>query len=829
MGAHFSVMADDITFNPKMLGLESQDTGSVNLDYFSRQNGAAPGDYIVDLYLNDSYVDSRRVTFVVDKKDSKTVRPAFSMAQLKAMGIVVPSEVKVADENEPLPDALDSYIPQARTQFTVKKLRLDLSVPQAALNGQSNGIVAPELWDQGINAVLLNYNYSGSQSQDLKGGGDSRNDFLGIHSGLNVGAWRLRYNGSVTHSSDSGSGQQQDNQTQWQSINTYLQRSYPFWQGSELSVGQYSTPGNVFDSIPFSGVQLASDDDMLPDSMQSFAPKISGIARTTSLITIKQNGNVVYQTTVAPGPYALNDLFSAGQGGDLQVTVRETDGQTTEYTVPFNTLPVLQHEGRYKYALTAGEYHSGNSNTQKAPFFQGTLNAGLPAMFTGFGGIQYADNYTSGSLGIGQNMGRVGALSLNVTQAKSQFEHSTATGRKTSLQYQKSVSATNTTINTTFDRYTEDYFSFSARQDIDSDSGSEVDIYNRTHNKKQGISLSVSQNTDGWGAFSVSGYAHSYYGTANKEKNWQVSYNNSFAGISYTLAYSETKNPDAGDADKRFSLNLSVPLDRFLNNNAMWLNYSMNTTKQGATSHQVGLSGTALEENNLSYNVSQGYTSGEDATAQSGSASLNYKGGYGEANVGYNYDSDSRQLNYGVQGGMLLHQHGLTLSQPLNDTVALVQAPGAENVRIENNNGVRTDWRGYTVVPYLQPYRKNRIYLDSRTFGEGVEMERNINYVTPTKGAVVLANFATHVGRRALVELRTAESKLLPFGADASTMVGQDTVSGIVDESGIVYLAGLSDSGNIKVKWNESDSCEAAYHLPAKTDVAIVRLSLLCR
>ncbi|UMX60812.1 fimbria/pilus outer membrane usher protein [Escherichia coli] len=29
----------------------------------------------------------------------------------------------------------------------------------------------------------------------------------------------------------------------------------------------------------------------------------------------------------------------------------------------------------------------------------------------------------------------------------------------------------------------------------------------------------------------------------------------------------------------------------------------------------------------------------------------------------------------------------------------LIAAPGAENTRVANSTGLKTDWRGYTVVP----------------------------------------------------------------------------------------------------------------------------------
>ncbi|MBW6086650.1 fimbria/pilus outer membrane usher protein [Escherichia coli] len=43
-----------------------------------------------------------------------------------------------------------------------------------------------------------------------------------------------------------------------------------------------------FDSVSFRGVQLASDDNMLPDSLKGFAPVVRGIAKSNAQITIKQ-------------------------------------------------------------------------------------------------------------------------------------------------------------------------------------------------------------------------------------------------------------------------------------------------------------------------------------------------------------------------------------------------------------------------------------------------------------------------------------------------------------------------------------------------------------
>ncbi|MCP2006234.1 UNVERIFIED_ORG: outer membrane usher protein [Buttiauxella agrestis ATCC 33320] len=822
----------EVKFNPKMLGLESDEVKNIDLDYFSKQGGQTPGPYEVDIYLNQNYIDTRRINFVADKDHKGSIRPEFSLKQLSELGIKVDSSTKIVDESSPLPEAIGKYVSSATAVFNVKNLKLEIAVPQLSLDRVAKGSISPELWDDGINALLLNYNYNGSQSRDLNGNGDSENDFLGIHSGINLKAWRLRYDGNLTRSetsNDGDSSNNNDNGLHWNSLNTYLQRNFNVLQGSQMTLGEYNTLGDLFDSMQFTGMQFASDDDMLPDTMQSFAPTISGIARTTSLLTIRQRGNVVYQTTVPAGPYSIGDLYSTGGSGDLQVTLKGSDGQINEYTVPYSTLPILQREGRYKFSLTGGKYRTGNDNSESPDFLEGTLRAGLPGEFTIYGGTQYSEKYNSYLFGLGKDIGNMGAISLDSTYSNSDLDDESVSGTKNRLQYQKEFTSTDSTFNLAINKYSSGYYSFSDRQDENSTSGSDLEIFDRTHSKKDEYSMSLTQHFQEWGSISFSGYTKSYYDSNDDEKNWQVSYAGNIAYVNYSIAYSETDNSSITDKDKVLSLNLSVPLDRLLSNNSMWLNYNMSSEKHGKTSHNIGLSGTMLDDKNLSYSVTQGISSGDDSSGNSGVANMNYKGGYGNGNLGYSYDPDSRQISYGIQGGMLLHADGITLSQPMNETVVLVKAPGASNVRVENNSGVHTDWRGYTVVPYAQPYRKNRVYLDTRTFGNDIDMDKNINYVIPTKGAVVLAKYSTKVGHRALFRIKDILGKAVPFGAIASVDNGDSNITGIVDESGIVYLTGLSDTGVITIKWNDRDHCSAGFNLPSSDNNSVEQQDLVCK
>ncbi|MGH8357373.1 MAG: fimbria/pilus outer membrane usher protein, partial [Pseudomonas sp.] len=184
--------------------------------------------------------------------------------------------------------------------------------------------------------------------------------------------------------------------------------------------------------------------------------------------------------------------------------------------------------------------------------------------------------------------------------------------------------------------------------------------------------------------------------------------------------------------------------------------------------------------------------------------------------IGYSTSEDYSQVYYGVSGGVLAHADGVTFSQPLNDTMVLIKVPGAEHVAVENQTGIRTDWRGYAVLPYATDYRENRIALNTNSLANNIELEDPILSVVPTRGAVVRADFKARVGMKVLMTL-THNDKPVPFGSIAS--YGEGLGGSIVAEGGQVYLTGLSPTGQVNVKWGDgtNDRCIATYSLPAES------------
>ena len=835
----FFVQAE-LYFNPRFL---ADDPAAVaDLSGFEKGQELPPGTYRVDIYLNDGYMTTRDVTFNAPE-DGHGLMPCLTRGQLASMGLNVAAvdglHALAADACVPLTE----MIKEATIRLDVGQQRLYLTIPQAFMGNQARGYIPPELWDNGITAGLLNYNFTGNRVQNTVGG-SSQYAYLNLQSGLNVGPWRLRDNSTWSHSSGS------QNENKWQHINTWLERDITALR-SRLTLGDSYTNGDIFDGINFRGAQLASDDNMLPDSQKGFAPVIHGIARGTAQVSIKQNGYEIYHSTVPPGPFTINDLYAAGNGGDLQVTIKEADGSNQTFTVPYSSVPVLQREGHTRYALTAGKYRSGNEQQDDPTFFQGTLMHGLAAGWTLYGGSQLADRYRAFNFGVGKNMGNLGAMSVDITQANATLpDDSQQQGQSVRFLYNKSLNELGTNIQLVGYRYsTRGYFSF-ADTTYQRMSGYSVvtedgpvyvkpkftDYYNLAYSKRGKVQVSVTQQLGRTATLYVSGSQQTYWGTHNADEQFQAGLNMAVDDINWTLSYSLTKNAWQDARDQMLAVNVNIPFSHWLRSDSksVWrhasASYSMSNDLNGRMSNLAGLYGTLLEDNNLSYNVQTGYASGgEGSSGSTGYAALNYRGGYGNANVGYSRSDGIKQLYYGMSGGVLAHANGVTLSQPLNDTVVLVSAPGAKGTKVENQTGIRTDWRGYAVLPYATEYRENRVALDTNSLADNVDLDDAVVNVVPTHGAIVRAEFKAHVGMKLLMTL-IHNGKPVPFGAMVTSDGNQN--GSIVADNGLVYLSGMPLAGKVQVAWGQGANarCEAEYRLPDESQQqSLIQLSATCR
>lgn len=794
-------------FNPELLELGNPGASKTDLSSFE-SGSQAPGTYHVDIVLDDQTIDTRDIEFkaVTDKNGDSDLQPCISVETLKSWGVKTELFPELSKDGT---CANFGAIPQASATLQFSTQRLLISIPQAALSPQARGYVPPEQWDEGITAAMLNYSMSGANNWSRnKNGSDGNSQYANLRPGFNIGPWRLR--NYTTWNRDS------NGQDRWDTVYTYAQRDIIPLK-AQLTAGDSTAPSEVFDSMPFRGAQLASDDDMLPDSMKGYAPVVRGIARTNAQIMIRQNGYVIYQSYVAPGAFEITDMYPTGGAGDLDVTVKEADGSEQHFSVPFASLPLLQREGRLKYAVTGGQYRSYDSSVEKTPFAQATAIYGLPKGFTIYGGLQESSKYQSLAGGIGKNMGDFGAVSVDVTQAWSQPKNELkSNGQSWRARYSKNFVETGTNFAIAGYRYsTSGYYGM---QDVlDSYSNNNL-IAERRRNRME-VTMNQSLGAD-LGSVMLGAVREDYWSNGKTMQSISAGYNNSWRAINYGITYTYSKNGTSDgysqaaryDKDQQIALNISIPLDQFMPKT--WANYSMNASQKTGTTHTVGINGVAMENNSLNWNVQEGY--GTNDVGNTGTANADYRGTYGEVTAGYSYDQNSDRLNYGLQGGIIAHADGITLSQPLGETNVLIKAPGAKGVSVLNQTGVKTDFRGYTVASSVTPFRKNDITLDPQSLANNAELELTTSTVIPTRGAVVRANYIASVGMRVLMTLTQKNGQPVPFGAIVSATNGNRTF--IVGDNGQVYITGLNSDDKLTVKWGggTSDMCNVNYAIPQK-------------
>ncbi|MCT4706575.1 fimbrial biogenesis outer membrane usher protein [Enterobacteriaceae bacterium H16N7] len=823
-------------FNPHLLETDNASAPGMDLSLFAKDE-VPPGHYNVDIYINGNLVDTKTISFrqqthYRNGAPQKDVGACLSTAQLKIWNVRVENYFSKKDKDA---ECVDLYtIPDLQQKIDISQQRFDLSIPQVSLFNTSRGFVSPDRWDEGITAGLLNYTVSGQQDLHQHNGSDSSNQFVSLQPGLNIGPWRLRNYSTYTHS---------QTENDWDSVYTYVSRDIKSLK-SQLMLGQGTTQGGIFDSIGFTGLQMYTDNDMKPDSMQGFAPVVRGVARSNAEVTVYQNGHSIYKTTVPPGPFEFTDMYPTGSSGDLRVVVKESDGSQTSFIIPYATLPVLQREGQVQYGFVAGKTREEGSKNKDFNFVQGSAAWGVGNGVTLYGGyIQAEDKYTNVIVGTGFNMGEAGALSLDASQSSAdvpqpnnyhQQEHHN--GQSYRARYSKTLQQTNTDISVSGYKFsTSGYLSF---QDFmnDWDAGNSSIENGRERNR---FDITVSQNVS-FGTLSLSMYDQSYWNSEHAS-SVNVGFSSSWGPVSYSVNYAHSKNAsgysesDEYDDDRILSVNLSLPFSALSNHEdvqSISANYSLNSSKNGDTTHTVGLSGSALQDHQLNWQVSEGYDA--DAKATNGNVTVGYQSSYADVSAGYSYDDYSRRLNYSLRGGMVAHSNGVTLTRQLNDSVALVETPGVAGMPVSGQTNVSTDLFGNAVVPYVRPYHANQIALntiDSKTENAAID---NVNKtVVPTKGAVVRVRYNTWIGRKAMMTI-AFNGKPVPFGAVVTQSSDNADVkrNSIVGDAGEVYLVGLADKGQLLVKWGDAKNkrCTVDYALDnTDTRADIVFLNGICK
>lgn len=813
-------------FNTAFLSMGDQHADSASLKAVTQGYDILPGNYQFLVYVNKEQIDSRMIEFV-ENTQTKSIIPCIRPEYITDYGILISAEQQNDALNKACID-LKSYIPSAVVSFDAGIQRLDLSIPQLNLEYRPRGYIPKKMLDQGINAAMLNYSLSGShirndQTQDFN------NFYALLNGGFNYGAWRYRNRSSFIS--------QTRNNSQWQSISNKLERDIISLQ-SRLELGDSFTNSDVFDSFSFRGLQVSTDEQQLPYSLQDYAPVVRGVASTNALVEVRQNGYVIYSANVAPGPFELKDIVSAKDSGDLNIRVIENNGQVQQYTQPYSAVPNMLRPGRWKYQLTAGRYRTGNYDNDYEPYLgKATLAYGLNNNFTPYGGLLIAgQHYQSIGAGMGLSLGDFGAFSADVTYAKNELASGESSdGSSFRFLYSKSLNTYGTNFKVIGYRYStrgyydladsvaersqwqNGYYQYSYLQpnynqinNLTDEERRRYALSENYYNKKNQIQISLSQSLGELGQVYLNVNNVDYWNADISQRSWQAGYNTYFKGATIGMYYQNTQGQFI-DSDYSVGLNVSIPLGKPQKNPHNYTStssYSYN--KQSGSNVQTGISGNFLKDKNLQVQAQTGYS---EQNKQSLYFNAAYQGSHADVDTSYNYSDNYQQVSGNLRGGILMHSDGVIFGRELVSNPILIEAKGAKGVRIENQPGLAIASNGYALINASNAYRRNRVALLAEDIGTKINInETIIRDIVPTKDAIVKVKFEVTHGNNLLATLTRANKQPVAIGSIIYDSNNKNL--GMVGINGVSYIVSTQSNARLTTKWGDAEDEQCSFNVP---------------
>jgi len=775
---------------------------------FTHGHALPAGNYHVDLVLNGDWKGRVDLRFEMLAPNERIAQPCFDLDVLDMLGFELGQlgERTLAhlQQGGRLCRALGEWFEGVETYYDRGQLKLLISAPQAVLKREARGFVDPSQWDNGITAGMLDYAYNAYRSQNRNTGSTSSH-YLGLRAGLNLGAWRLRYRASASYGSGHGA--------HYRGNAAWAERAIPKWN-SRLMLGNTVTDGQVFDSLRFTGARLDSDERMRPDSQRGFAPVVRGIAQSNARVSISQLGREIYQTNVPPGAFVIDDLYPTGTGGDLLVSITESDGSVHTFTIAYAATVELLRPGRTLYTLAAGRYDNRSPVSEPA-FVMGTLRHGMSNSLTGYTGLMVAESYSALSGGLAFNL-PIGALATDITFANTRTQTENYRGSSVRATWAKILPVIGTNVTLASYRYSSHGYyqpaeAFALHDQVLYGDPARRGQRMQAQHARNRLVLNANQPLPGsLGYLGITASSQDYWSREGRDTQYQLNYNRSLGKASVSVSASRTYNVFQQRWDNQYMLNMSMPLGAGLPLRTQ----SAYTQRADGQALQTSVSGVLGAERQFGVRAFVSANAPDRRQAQySGGASASWSAP--KAQLGANVSASNRgnrQYGFNLSGGMVAFGGGVMFTPQLGETIGIVEARHAHGAEVTRQaRHLRINKRGYAVVPSLRAYRQNEIGLDPLGLSTDVAIATTSRKVAPTAGAVALIRFETGRGYSLLVSARREDGRHLPFAAQV--LDADHRHVGYISQGGQALLRVHDLQGVLSVHWgpDAAQSCRFAY------------------
>lgn len=782
---------DLVEFNVDVLDVG--DRNNIDLTRFSKDNFVFPGTYLLDVYINGQSLSQQKVTYITDPQDSEKSLVCFTPKQIEMLALKEDALKKI----QAISPECSNILPISGVKINNYEGKLDITIPQAWMKYSDPSWVPPERWDSGVSGLIFDYNLTGSISRSLTTHTNKHSLSAYGQTGFNLGAWRFRADYQANYN------ERGDRKFDWNQFYAYRPLIH---MAAKLTLGEIYLNSQVFDTIRFTGFNLASDERMLPPNLRGYAPQINGIAKSNSKIVVTQAGRVVYETTVPAGPFSIQDLQSSIRG-TLDVKVEGDDGEVSTFQVDTANIPYLTRPGYVRYNASVGKPSRFNHKPEGPMFATGDFSWGLSNNWSLIGGLLFAGrDYTAISAGLGRDLSVFGALSADVTQSISRMPgDNTQTGSSYRLSYSKSFDELNSTITFAGYRFSQDKFRtlsqyLDERENKYLGIGRQKEMYTVTGNK------TFWADDPDWRTTVFLTYTHQTFWDQTSQDRYGLSVGRTFRlmginGVSTNIA--AYRSDYRGRRDDSISLSVSVPVG-----DSRWAGYDLQNSGS-KTSHMLSYSDNR-DMNNL-WRVRAGRSS-DDRVRFDGYYQKRTQLAEVNTNVSYQ-ERQTASINGTLRGGFTATKHGAALhnSTGTTDTARImVDTNGVGGVPF-NHEKTRTNWAGISVVPDIVSYYSFDTRIDVDKLKNNVDTNKAIATSTLTEGAIGYQRFDVAEGEKLIATIRYNDT-VPPFGADVTNADGINIA--MLMENGLAYLMAVNPKETLTVSWGGKAQCKI--QLPEK-------------
>ncbi|WP_339481863.1 outer membrane usher protein [Pseudomonas sivasensis] len=791
--------AADIEFNTDVLDLI--DRTNIDLSQFARSGFILPGTYSMVVQINGQPIAEQPVAFYPPDNDPKGSQACLSHSLVEQLGLKVSEADKLAWWKGG--ECLDiQSLPGMDVQGDLASSTLSINLPQAYLEYSAINWDPPSRWDEGVPGLLIDYSLT-AQSNYQRNDGNRKNLSGNGTVGANAGAWRLRadWQGRVESGRQEAAGPQK---LEWSRY--YAYRAIPALR-ARLLVGENYLYSDLFDSFRFTGAALNSDESQLPPNLRGYAPEVVGVAKTNAKVIISQQGRVLYETLVAAGPFRIQDLQDAVTG-KLDVRIEEQDGVVNSFQIDTAGVPYLTRPGQVRYKLAAGRPSNLQYGADGDFFGTGEFSWGISNGWSLFGGGMTDNNYRAVSVGAGRDLLAFGAVSLDVTQSRAHVWNETLSGKSYRLQYSKNFEEYDSQVTFAGYRFSEkNFLSMSEYLDarhygLNGELGGRGDYRDSSEGwkpiggSKALYTVTVNKQFRDLGATVYASYHKQTYWDRPDTQRWNLS-------LSRYFNVGTVKNMN-------LSLNMYRTQEYNYNDNGMALTVSLPFGRTGTLSADANrAAGKNTFATRYSDRIDERNSYQLSASNAYGSGYLSHMGDQADIDISAStQEGGYSSLGVSARGGGTLTAHGAALHRTTSTggTRLMIDTGGVPDVPVRGyGSPTRSNVFGKAVISDISSYQRTVASVDLERLPSNVEATESVTQLTLTEGAIGYRTLDVIAGEKAMAILRLPDGSSPPFGATVKNMKLQDT--GIVNDSGSVYLSGLRAGEQMVVSWGGDEQC----------------------